>query len=320
MSTDSSCAAADDHVSTPAWLQNGGFIPVLLGIAAMFWAISFVCEEYGVPALAAFCKRNKLSDALTGSIFIGTGLSLPVFFVAVAGLFASHSAIGVGAVVGGNLFNHLFTMGTSIYVCPDRVMKLDPYVFTRETLIYFLSCLLVLWTVGNGHFAKMFNTAFQKEQWESCLTISWEYSLALVAAYVAYCILDGNFYLIEEFCRKWWYPPTDRAEVIRQSGSSRELDVVEETDEVGSQRQLINQLTVTTVESPVPTIPPPETSPEHDGNAALPEIPAVADVEQGIRLSTSSNNSKVASSDDLNLAIAKVSEEITVEEVKAKSM
>jgi hypothetical protein len=98
------------------------------------------------------------------------------------------------------------------------------------------------------------------------------------------------------------------------------LDVVEETDEVGSQRQLINQLTVTTVESPVPTIPPPETSPEHDGNAALPEIPAVADVEQGIRLSTSSNNSKVASSDDLNLAIAKVSEEITVEEVKAKSM
>lgn len=312
MSTESSCAAADDHVSTPEWLQNGGFIPVLLGIAAMFWAISFVCEEYGVPALAAFCKRNKLSDALTGSIFIGTGLSLPVFFVAVAGLFASHSAIGVGAVVGGNLFNHLFTIGSSIYVCPDRVMKLDPYVFTREMLIYFLSCLLVMWTVGNGHLAKMFNTAFQKEQWENCLTISWEYSLALVMAYVAYCFLDGNFYLIEDFCRKMWYP-TDRAEVMRSSDNSRELDIVEDATELNSQRQLINQLTVAS-ESVVPTNPP-ETPPEHTAVAET-----VADLEQGIRLSTSSTNSKVASSDDLNLAIAKVSEEITVEEVKAKSM
>eukprot|EP00981_Chlorochromonas_danica_P003495 scaffold659_cov192-Ochromonas_danica.AAC.8 len=66
--SDQSCQDDSASWSSPAWLVDGGCIPVLLGIA---------------------------------------GLSLPVFFVAVTGLFASKSAIGVGAVVGGNFNNNV---------------------------------------------------------------------------------------------------------------------------------------------------------------------------------------------------------------------
>lgn len=201
--SDQSCQDDSASWSSPAWLVDGGFIPVLLGIAGMFWGISFVCEEYGIPSLTAFCKRNKLSDALTGSIFIGTGLSLPVFFVAVTGLFASNSAIGVGAVVGGNLFNHLFTIASSIYVCPEKRMKLDAAVFTREMLFYFLSCVLVLWAVAKGSLRHAFRNSMKREQWNSCLTIEWKYSLILVVAYVAYCIIDANFFLVENLTKRY---------------------------------------------------------------------------------------------------------------------
>jgi Ca2+/Na+ antiporter len=159
----------------------------------MFWGIAFICEEYSVPAITAFCRRNKISDHITGSIFIGTGLSLPVLFVALVGLFVSNSAIGVGAVVGGNLFNHLVTIPTSIYVTPDQVLKLEPLVFTRELFCYFISCLILIWATQNGHLIKGLKRSMSQEQWESCLTIPWFYSFVLLLGFVLYCIINAYF-------------------------------------------------------------------------------------------------------------------------------
>jgi Ca2+/Na+ antiporter len=61
----------------------------------MFWAQAYTCEEYCVPAIAIFCKRNKVPDDVAGSLLIGAGLSLPVIFASFVGLFVSHSAIGI---------------------------------------------------------------------------------------------------------------------------------------------------------------------------------------------------------------------------------
>ncbi len=217
-----SCLTSNDLPPNPTWLIDGGFIPVIIGIAAMFWGITFVCEEFAVPALSAFCKRNRFSDALTGSIFIGTGLSLPVFFVAVAGLFASNSAIGVGAVVGGNLFNHLITIPSTIYICPEQTMKLDALIFSREMLFYFASCLLVLWAVksNDANFTDAFANAFSQTEWDRCLTIPWIPSLSLVIGYVGYCLIDSNFYLVEELLGRNWTVPIS-------SQSSVNADVIE---------------------------------------------------------------------------------------------
>lgn len=329
-----SCTAADDHVASPMWLQSGGFIPVLLGISAMFWAISFVCEEFGVPSLAAFCKRNRLSDALTGSIFIGTGLSLPVFFIAVAGLFASNSAIGVGAVVGGNLFNHLFTIGTSIYVCPDRIMKLDPIVFTREMLIYLLTCLLVLWTVANGDLTYAFLHAFEKKQWDSCLSIHWGYSLALVVSYFAYCVIDANFYLIESYVSQCWYG-VDFSQLYRIKEAQSELQVTQPAPNPNNENNLADQIIIERLSSVSATTaitaatsfssnPAAVCLPTPSQNLIVEDVivTTAVDVEQGFHHHSisSSLNSKVHSSDDLNLALTKVNEENTLEEAKAKSM
>ncbi len=69
--SDRPCAISAADPETLFWLEQGGFVPVILGVVVMFWGISFVCEEFGVPSITSFCKRNNLSDSLTGSILLG---------------------------------------------------------------------------------------------------------------------------------------------------------------------------------------------------------------------------------------------------------
>ncbi len=158
----------------------------------MFWGLSFICEEYSVPAITVFCKRNQISDDIAGAIFIGTGLSLPVLFASFVGLFVANTAIGVGTVVGGNIFNQLLNIALSIQVAPRKTLKLDPIVLTREVFFYLVSCVLVIWA-AKGDLHQAFLHAFEREQWLSCLSVPWLAAFVLVFSYILYCLVDGYF-------------------------------------------------------------------------------------------------------------------------------
>jgi hypothetical protein len=165
---------------------------LILLVIMMFWGMAFVCEEYSIPSITVFCKRNNIPDDVAGAIYIGTGLSLPVLFVSFIGLFVSNTAIGVGTVIGGDLFNHLINIGISIWVAPNRTLKVNPLVVTREMICYLLSSLLIIWAVHED-FVESLQSAFDRKQWLSCLNISWVASFVLVIAYVVYVILEINF-------------------------------------------------------------------------------------------------------------------------------
>jgi Ca2+/Na+ antiporter len=195
----------------------------------MFWAIAFICEEYGVHSITLFCHHHRFSDDIIGSLFIGTGLSLPVFFVALVGLFFSHSSIGVGAVIGGNLFNHLVTIPTCIYVSPNKIMKLDAIIFTREMAWYLLSCLILVWAAKGGNIVSGLSRAFLNEEWLKCLSIEWLYSFLLVIGYILYCcfnlyfyhILDSALTIIRRMIRRFWKKTRGR-NASRESGREEE--------------------------------------------------------------------------------------------------
>jgi hypothetical protein len=175
-----------------------GFLLLIAGVAAMIWGMAFVCEEFCVPSISVFCKRNQISDDIAGAIFIGTGLSLPVLFATFIGLFVEGTAIGIGTVVGGDIFNHLINIAVSIYVAPNRTLKLDGIVFTREMIFYFISCLFVIWAAHENVGDSIMN-AFSHSQWTSCISIPWHTSFVLVLNYVVYCLFDAYFDRISTF-------------------------------------------------------------------------------------------------------------------------
>jgi hypothetical protein len=236
------CASSTASAETPPWIEQGGFLVLFYSCVAMFWGIVFVCEEFGVPSITAFCKRHRISDSLAGSIFIGTGLSLPVFFISVVGMLIDNAAIGIGAVVGGNLFNHLVTVGTSIYVSPNRIMKLDPVVYTRESLIYLLTCVLIIWSTEGSDLNDKLSRAHVRSEWKACLSISWLRSFALILVYIAYCIFDANFYLVENWFHRGAAQPSKTA-------SNHDLLSGDAGGDGESQVEFAHQCTISTAKS-----------------------------------------------------------------------
>eukprot|EP01039_Chlorochromonas_danica_P005739 gene5739-6323_t len=201
----SECSSRSIQEVAP-WIAQGGFVLVIIGVLVLFWGLAFICEEYCVPAITVFCKRNKISDDIAGAIFIGTGLSLPVLFASFVGLFISDSAIGVGTVVGGDIFNHLINIAISIFSAPNQTLKLDGTVFSREMAFYLFSCIVVIWA-AKGRLLNAFRSMLKRSQWMSCLSIDWYEALILVICYVSYCVVDANF--------NWWMKWISSSSTVR---------------------------------------------------------------------------------------------------------
>eukprot|EP01037_Dinobryon_pediforme_P032978 gene32978-38208_t len=102
-------------------------------------------------------------------------------------LFVEDSSIGVGTVVGGNVFNHLINVSCGIAAAPSRRMSIDSVVFARENAFYLLSNILVIWAV-DSNLAHAFSHAFQRETWNQCLSCAFKRG---ASAFNSGCC-DGN--------------------------------------------------------------------------------------------------------------------------------
>lgn len=169
----------------------------------MFWGLTFICEEYCVPAITIYCIHNKVSDNVAGSIFIGAGLSLPVLFSSYVGLFASASSIGLGTVLGGNIFNQTVNIAGSILVAPNRRLKLSKIALSREVSMYFISNLLIIFAIEQDIYSSL-NKLNDPKLWSGCLSIPWPYSLMLVLCYSIYCLVVAYGSRVIKYCSRFF--------------------------------------------------------------------------------------------------------------------
>ena len=120
-----------------------GFLLLLIGVCAMFWALAVVCEEYFVPALNILCEELNVSNDVAGATFMAAGASSPELFTA---LFVNHSSIGVGTVVGSEIFNHMIISAGSVLYADGGILHLDKWVFTRDISAYLLALLTLIFS------------------------------------------------------------------------------------------------------------------------------------------------------------------------------
>ena len=79
-------------------------IYVLVLIAsASFYFQAIVTEERFVPALNVISKRLKISDDVAGATIMAAGSSSPELFAVIISIFVTHSALGIGTVVGSEV-------------------------------------------------------------------------------------------------------------------------------------------------------------------------------------------------------------------------
>ena len=68
-----------------------------------------------MPALNIIAKRLNISDDVAGATLMAAGASAPELFSNIVSIFITHSALGMGTIVGSEIFNQLVICGGAIF-------------------------------------------------------------------------------------------------------------------------------------------------------------------------------------------------------------
>ena len=84
-----------------------------LGLAFIIWG-----SNVTVDAATALAKAFNMSEKFIGLTIVALGTSLPELFTSVIAAHKGKADIAIGNIVGSNIFNILFVLGTSSLILP----------------------------------------------------------------------------------------------------------------------------------------------------------------------------------------------------------
>ena len=130
---------AEDAVVAPVWYW------ILMAFIAMvsFWAQATVTEERFVPALNVIADEYNIPSDIAGATLMAAGASSPELFSSFVALFVTHSALGLGTIVGSEIFNQLIICAGAVFASKNGKLQLDKSIVIREVGFYGLSIVLL---------------------------------------------------------------------------------------------------------------------------------------------------------------------------------
>lgn len=108
-----------------------GLIAIILG------------SDVAVESATAIAKYIGVSDRIIGLTVVALGTSLPELVTSVSAAFKGNADIAVGNIVGSNIFNILFVLGTSSLLTPltfSTKFILDGIVCVAAAVVLYICC------------------------------------------------------------------------------------------------------------------------------------------------------------------------------------
>lgn len=103
-------AEEQESVKRPLWLL------LLMAVGGM--ALIVLGSDVTVDAATALAKKFGMSERFIGLTVVALGTSLPELFTSVVAARKGKADIAIGNIVGSNIFNILFVIGTSALITP----------------------------------------------------------------------------------------------------------------------------------------------------------------------------------------------------------
>lgn len=122
----------------PLWQLLGAAV---LGLILIVWG-----SDVTVDAAMAIAKSVGLSERFIGLTIVALGTSLPELFTSVSAAMKGKADIAIGNIVGSNIFNILFVVGTTALITP---VAFAPN-FAIDTLVALAAGALLLLCVLRG--------------------------------------------------------------------------------------------------------------------------------------------------------------------------
>lgn len=127
--------AAEAEEEAPKSMPRLLFL-VVIGIALIVWG-----SDVAVDAATEIAHIFNLSERIIGLTIVALGTSLPELVTSVTAAVKGKSEIAVGNIVGSNLFNILFVVGTTAIITPvvySASFLLDSIVAAAAVVLLFL--------------------------------------------------------------------------------------------------------------------------------------------------------------------------------------
>lgn len=149
-----------------------------------------------VPALNVLVTEFNIPDDVAGATLMAAGASSPELFSSIVSLFVTHSALGLGTIVGSEIFNQLVICAGAVYAARSGRLKLDAAIVTREVGFYALSIALLLYALRDKE------PVDDDQLGVDHIFISFSDAALLAAGYILYVIVCANFEPIVDISTK----------------------------------------------------------------------------------------------------------------------
>lgn len=123
--------------SLPVWANS-------LVVLASFFAIA-IGAKWVVDSAAALAQRLGVSPLVVGLTVVAMGTSVPEFGVTLVAAFQNQSSISVGNIVGSNIFNLGFILGSAALLV---AIPTDALLVWRDAVVLVASTLILYVLVG----------------------------------------------------------------------------------------------------------------------------------------------------------------------------
>jgi cation:H+ antiporter len=123
--------------------KGPGSMALSLAMAVGGIAITIFGAGFLVDGAIALAKNLGVSDTIIGLTIVAVGTSMPELVTSVMAAIRKHADVAYGNIVGSNIFNVLFILGTTAVIqpidMPAQIAKFDIWVMLATTalLVYF---------------------------------------------------------------------------------------------------------------------------------------------------------------------------------------
>ena len=128
----------EEASSRPLWML---LVLSIIGLVLIVWG-----SDVTVDAATALARYFGMSERFIGLTIVALGTSLPELFSSLTAARKGKADIAIGNIVGSNIFNILFVLGTTALITPV------PFAarFTVDTIVAVLVCVLLLVCVARS--------------------------------------------------------------------------------------------------------------------------------------------------------------------------
>ena len=132
-------------------------------------------------------NHHKIPPDVAGATLMAAGASSPELFSSVVALFVTHSSLGLGTVVGSEIFNQLIICAGAVFASKTGKLILDKSILAREVGFYALAIILLYLALQDTR------PLDDDPDGPNYIYISFYQATMVFSGYILYVIVCSNF-------------------------------------------------------------------------------------------------------------------------------